>query len=337
MASPDVLHAESLATKPVGSGPYTLDAANTAVDSQYTFLAKSGYWSPELQLFSKVVMRPMTDTTARLNALLTNQVDAAQLDPKTAPRAISAGFKLNLIKDSGFRGLFLLDRKGELVPALGDVRVRQAINYAIDGTALLNQLALGFGTPSQQIFGSSTEAYKPALNAAYPFNPAKARQLLADAGYAKGFTIQIGVSNSNQAENAVIKQQLGDVGITVQYVDVPASKNIAELTSGKYPVILFQLAQFNVWTQITSTLSSDALWNPRHSTDATAEKLITGIRTQADKAPGLSQELNQYITDQAWFNVWYSADRLYMTNSKVAVTPQVAQAAPSIYNYSLFK
>src|SRR5207249_3392144 len=86
-------------------------------------------------------------------------------------------------------GLLLLDRSGKINPALKDVRVRQAINYAFDKQALLKALQKGYATPSTQIFPPRSPGYDTSLDSKYDYNPTKAKQLLSDAGFANGFTL----------------------------------------------------------------------------------------------------------------------------------------------------
>ena len=74
-------------------------------------------------------------------------------------------------------------------PALKDVRVRQAINYAFDKAGLLKAYGKGYGTPTAQIFPPSRRRTTPALDAKYPYDLAKAKSLLAEAGYPNGFTL----------------------------------------------------------------------------------------------------------------------------------------------------
>ncbi len=76
MASPKSLKSPTVATTPVGSGPYVLDKAGTVAGSTYTYKRNQAYWNAAAFPYDKVVIKPMNDLTARLNALKAGQVNA---------------------------------------------------------------------------------------------------------------------------------------------------------------------------------------------------------------------------------------------------------------------
>ncbi len=90
MGSPKALGTEGIKTEPVGSGPYVMDKAATVKDSQAVFTAREGYWNKDLQKYQKLTLKVLTDPTARTNALVSGQVDATLLDPKTGKQAEGA-------------------------------------------------------------------------------------------------------------------------------------------------------------------------------------------------------------------------------------------------------
>lgn len=334
MGSPAALGTEAIKTEPVGSGPYILDLKATTTGSEYTFVKNKHYWAPELQHYDKIVMKPMSDITARINALVSGQIDGTLLDPKTADQADKAGL-VEHSQTSDWSGLVIADRGGKIVPALGDVKVRQAINYALDRESILKQLQRGRGEETTQIFGTASSAFVESLDKDYTYDPKKAKKLLAEAGYADGFTVQIPNPGFDQALIAVLSDQLGAVGIKTEIVEVPGTQYISEISSGKYPIFWMSLFQPSTWVTINQAVAPAALFNPFHYEDDKVSALITDIQTATDDATdkSKSQELNKYLVEQGWFNTWYRRDSSYYTNKKVDVDLQVEQAIPSIYNY----
>src|SRR5206468_3077345 len=84
-----------------------------------------------------------------------------------------------------------------LVPALKDLLVRQALMYAVDREALTKSLALGLGEPTVQTFPSAMYPYSPDPAHAsknYAYNPEKAKQMLAQAGYPNGLDLKISIA-----------------------------------------------------------------------------------------------------------------------------------------------
>ncbi|RFA08136.1 hypothetical protein B7R54_02070 [Subtercola boreus] len=336
IASPAAAAAGGLDTTPVGSGPYTLDKNATVASSTYTFTKTPGYWDPSLQVYDTIVLKPITDTTAMLNALISGQVDAALLTPKTADQAKGAGMT-EYTYPTDWQGLLIFDRDGSTVPALANVKVRQAIKYAIDKDALLAQVGKGLGTTTSQVFGKGTPAFDPALDSTYAYDPAKAKQLMADAGYAGGFSVTMPTVSGffDPALTAGIQQNLSDIGITVNWENIQGSDFVSGLTQGKWPMSWFSLFQGSPWVAVNQIVAPTATYNPDRTTDPEVEKLIGGIQSgsEADQATA-AKALNSYLTDQAWFAPFYRPDQVFFTDSQTTTAPQLQQAVPSLYSYA---
>ena len=328
MASPKAISAGSLARSPVGSGPYAMDTASSVAGSQYVFTARDGYWNGALQHWSGVTFKVLSDPTARVNALVSGQVDAVGLDPRTVAQAKGSG-KTVLTFNSDWMGLQLFDRGGKINPALADVRVRQAINYAFDRATILKQLQGGFGETTSQVFGTTSTGYVAGLDNAYPYDPGKAKQLLAQAGYANGFTLTIPLAAPMSAIAPFIVQPLKDVGITVQTTSVPVQNYQAELGSGKYAAGWWTMAQGPTWVAVQQLLTSQSLYNPFDSTDPELQKDIDAVKAGGPDASSSAQAMSRFLTQNAWFAPWFRVKQTYgYDNRKVAVQPQVEQAVP---------
>ena len=324
----------AIATTPVGTGPYVYDPAQSLPGSQLAFTARQGYWNPSLQKFDKIVLRPMAETTARLNAVVGDLADATLVDARTVAHAEGAGLTVLEDYQVDWQGLLLFDRGGTLIPALGDVRVRQAINYAIDRTTLLDQLQLGYGTPTAQVFGPSSGAYVEELDDRYPYDPAKARQLLAEAGYPDGFDMRVPAPSAFDTAIAAVAQQLGEVGIRVQAETAAQTTYVADLGAGKYPTTYFNLFQGEPWVAINQLVSTRALYNPFDSTTPELQSMIDAVQNGGERSAELAKDVNRYVTENAWFVPLFRIDQLYVMNGSVTAVPQIQQAVPSIYSYA---
>lgn len=97
-----------------------------------------------------------------------------------------------------------------------DVKVRQAVNYAINKDAYVQVVMNGIGEPATSIIGPAVQYYK--ANEPFAYDPAKAKELLAEAGYPNGFTTTLMYANTsaNQKKAEFYKQQLAEVGITLE-------------------------------------------------------------------------------------------------------------------------
>ena len=333
MGSPKALSTEGIKTEPVGSGPYVMDKAATVKDSQSVFTARKDYWNKDLQKFEKVTFKTLVDATARTNALVSGQVDATLLDPKTGKQAEGAKMKL-VATEVDWQGLLLLDRDGAKNPALANVKVRQAINYAFDRKTILDQVLLGQGTPTSQPFGKASGAWTEELENYYPYDPAKAKDLLKEAGFESGVVLDIPAVPGFETQLAVIKQQLSDVGITVNIGSAITNTFTTDVAAQKFTTMFFSLFQGEPWVATNQIISTKALYNPFKNTAPELQAKIDAVQTAGKDAGKAAQEVNKYVVEQAWFAPMFRVNQMYYHNSKITVEPQVQQAVPSIYNYS---
>lgn len=321
-------------TNPVGSGPYTLNKSKTVVGTSYVFDKNPKYWDAKDVHYDTVTVNVYTDSTSELNALRGKQLNGASVnDPTIVSQVQGAGFTANG-QNLNFAGLLLFDRAGKTNPALGDVRVRQAINYAIDGDAMLKTVAQGRGISTRQVFPESSPAYEASLNSVYKYDPAKAKQLLAEAGYASGLTLTIPTSPGySKSLWPLLQQQLENVGINVKFVDT-GQNLISDLQSQKYGLSYFTLQRdANDWMLISNMIAPNATWNTFKYSDATVTALMKTIQTSTGDAQNAAlKKLNEYIVQQAWFDPWYSQTNYFATDGKTSVVLNQGNVWPNLWD-----
>ena len=335
LVSPAVLDAPSLDTTPVGSGPYELDTERTVVGSSYVYTRRSDYWNASDYPYDTITLNYIVDPTARLNAVRTGQADSGAITTKTAAEAEGAGLQVQNYSSGDVLQLDLMDRAGTTVPALADARVRQAMNYAIDRESIIKTLYDGKGTLSTQIFNPDSTAWVDDLNDSYTYDPAKAEQLLAEAGYADGFSITLPEITTYSDVTAVLAQEFGDVGITVNTTKVPDAQAVSEARSGKFPATVYQLQSNDPWQAIQLMVQPTAAWNPLQYADPEVDDLLARAQsaTDADR-PAAYQELNSYLVDQAWFAPIVFTENVVASGDSVTVTPYTYLPLPPIEGYA---
>lgn len=335
MASPNAIGTGALKTKPVGSGPYLYDASSV-VGSSIVFTANPKYWDKKKLKFKKIVFKTIADVTARLNALLSGQIDATLLDVKTAATAKDRGFK-QYSNNVDWAGFMILDRNGKLNKDLADPRVRQAIAMSVDRAALLKAVQNGYGTVTQEPFGKPSGAYDSKLEKTYSVDNAKAKSLLAAAGLSNGLTLNL-PAWPDPTMRALLSDQLGKSDITINWVSVPAAEYRNVLKAGKFPMAVYQLglAQQTAWASINMLASPNASWNVFKSTDPVITAALDSInKNQSDKnVAAQAKVINKFLIEQAWFIPFFQLPQLYFTNSHVKTTNQVANAIPYLYNFA---
>lgn len=335
MESPKAFSSKTINTVPVGSGPYVMDTKDTVPGSTYVFTPNPDYWAKsQTPQFSKLTFTVISDTNAALNAIKGGQVDGMVIADQTQiPTIQGVGYTVKQ-QNLDWEGLMLLDRGGKITPALGNVKVRQAINYAINGPAMLKAVAAGYGDLTNSLFPSYSPGYDKALDSYYKYSPAKAKQLLAEAGFAH-FTLTLPrTAGFGDTANDLIKQYLGAVGINVVFQNVPSSDIINDLLAPKFSAAYFTLQEDpTAYQEATFQLTTDATWNPFHYNDPKVTALVKTIQTGTPaQSVAATKQLNIYTVQQAYDAVWFRDRNVYAFDSKITATEQAGNAYPYLYD-----
>ena len=336
--SPKAFSGSTAKTVPVGSGPYEMDASATVPGSTYVFTANPGYWDKAQQHYGKIVMTVFSTSASLLDAIEGGQVNAANTFDNTALTQIqSAGFTVWPLQ-LNWTGLLLLDRDGSMSAPLANVKVRQAINYAFDRPALLKALGDGYGSVTTQIFPTYSPGYESSLDSYYPYDPAKAKQLLAQAGYPNGFTLNMPEATALGASTyALIAQQLEAVGIKVNYTSLTGNQIFTAILAPKYPATYFILQEDpTAWQESQFVIAQSATWNPFHDANSTVAGYIKTIQTgSATQAAAATMQLNQYLVQNAWFAPFFRQPAFFfsfVSDKNTKVTVQAGNALPYLWN-----
>jgi peptide/nickel transport system substrate-binding protein len=334
--NPKIMPASFLAAKkfdkPVGSGPYVLDTAASTTGSVYTFTKNENHWNAKNYPYKKLVIKVITSDTAAVSALKTGQIDAVLVaQPSVAQVEASPNTKVVKFQGQTTR-LLLTDHLGKSIPAIGNLKVRQAINMVFDKAAMAKSLYQGNAEPTGQVFRKGTDAYIDGLQDPYPFDVAKAKSLMAEAGYADGFTLNLPTMTGQNFETLMpyVTQQLAQLNIKVKQVPLTGANAIGDLLSGKYPVVLWQLGNLgNSALQIYVESTPAGWWDLMHQPDQYVDSRWKQITTaDPQTAAKLQKEINQYQVDQAWFApMVYMGTNYAYNSSKVSIPTESDQEA----------
>jgi len=324
-----------VATNPVGSGPYILDTASSVTGTTYNYTANPDYWNKDAVKYQNLTINVLEDPTATLNAIRAGEANGAKIaDNNTISEVEGAGWTIES-NELDFQGLLLLDRAGTMAPELADVKVRQAINMAFDREALLQSLQSGYGTVTEQVFPKTSAAYDESLDSTYPYDPAAAKKLLADAGYPNGFTLNMMSTPAFQQTFDLVAQQLSDIGITVNYTDPGTGNFITDMLAPKYPATWMALEQNPDWQLINFMIAPSATFNPFKYEDPKVDAFISTIQTGSqDEADTAAKELNKYVVDQAWFAPFFRVQGTFATDANTNLEFWPTNAYPSIFDFS---
>lgn len=205
---------------PTGTGPFTFDEWSPG--DQVVLTAYEDYWGEQGQV-QEIVFRVIDDPTARRQALESGAIDGYDLVAPADTAALEeAGF--TIMQRDPFTILYLAFNQA--IPELQDVRVRQAISHAIDKQALVDQVLPEGTEVATQFIPPVVNGWNPDVTT-YDYDPERAQQLLAEAGYGDGLTLDfnypVNVSrpympNPDQIF-AALASQLEGVGITVNPIE----------------------------------------------------------------------------------------------------------------------
>ena len=207
---------DTVANQPIGTGPFQFDAwtvGDNIVLSRY-----DSYWgSPAL--VETVTFRYINEPTALNTAMLTGDIDI--LAGVSAPELLTSfeGDDRFVVLQGLTNGEVTMSLNGRRAP-LDDVRVRQAITHAIDRQAVVDLAYAGYGTVIGT-FSTPLDPWYRDLTDTYPYDPDRARELLAEAG-AEGITLEMILPPTSYATRSgeIIASQLAEVGITVNITNV---------------------------------------------------------------------------------------------------------------------
>lgn len=202
-----------LAEHTMGSGAYNLTEWNR--EQTMKLQASENYWGSKVAL-KTIVLKCIKDPSAQRLQLESGDLDIAEGIPVDQLESLKSNDKVQIIESNSFNISYLyINNKKE---SLDKVKVRQAINYAIDRKAIIDGAVKGKGISLKGPIPEGLWGYDKDLTG-YSLNIEKAKQLLVEAGYKDGMTLKLLYSdykNFWEAEALMIQENLGKVGIKVE-------------------------------------------------------------------------------------------------------------------------
>lgn len=203
----------SNATNPIGTGPYKFFEWKKG--NQVTLIRNDEYWGNKARL-DKVTFRFIGDPQAQAAALKSGGVDA--IPEFSAPELVKQ-FESNNDFDTviGTTSMEVIAGMNNAKKPFNDLKVRQALMMAIDRNALIQATSEGLGQPIGSHFSPSDAGYEDLTNT-LPYDPSKAKSLLAQAGYPNGFSFTMKVPTRPYTQRAaeIMQAYFSMVGVTMK-------------------------------------------------------------------------------------------------------------------------
>lgn len=231
---------EAFTQMPVGTGPWKVEKWT---DTETNLVENKTSYRPGK--IAKMTIMEIPDGVARAQALLSEQIDiATNLGPDDVTRIRAAGHQADVATSPNIQSIALFTEDfspnkkwGEKGVPFRDKRVRQAMNYAIDRDSIITNLVNGITKPASQPANPATFGYNPDVKP-YPYDPAKAKALLTEAGYPNGFkfTSEVlqGFSPNDKEIWTQVADSVGKLGVQMELRPVPFSDWLKKYLGGTW-------------------------------------------------------------------------------------------------------
>ncbi|WP_188825526.1 ABC transporter substrate-binding protein [Brucella endophytica] len=232
----------------IGTGPFKF--VSWTPDDNIVIARNDGYWG-EKASWDKVTFRIFKNSSARVAAILSGDVDLIENIPTADTRRLESSDTINVVEVTGNRLMYLhMDQDREASPfakgadgknPLLKPDVRRALSLSINRKAIVDRVMDGQGTPAGQFVPEGYFGYDPAIKVD-PYDPAKAKHLLAEAGYPDGFALTVHASNDRYPNDSRVAQAIGQffsrIGIKTNVTTLPGSVYFTRASALEFSLIM---------------------------------------------------------------------------------------------------
>jgi peptide/nickel transport system substrate-binding protein len=305
---------DEMTRNPIGSGPFKFVSAEQ--DKEVIIERNDNYWGAKPRL-ARVRFAVVPDPTTRALELRKGSADA-EINAITSDTIVALERESNLQIERAPGTVLSYLAFNMRDPVLHDVRVRQAIAYAIDRGPLLQYIWRGFAQPALSILPPQSWAYDADV-AAYPHDPEKARQMLDAAGYPLRdgvrfhLTMKTSTEESTRLLAAVLQQQLRDVGVALDIRTFEFATFFADVTSGAFQLYSLRWIGGNQDPDIFELCFHSNRFPPKGAnrgfySNPRIDQLVDEGRRQPDQnvRKQLYAEVQQILAqDEPYIDLWY--------------------------------
>jgi len=319
----DEVGVEGFLQKPVGTGPFMFK--EWVKGEQLTYVANPNYWQKEYPKAAELVFRFIPESATRVAAIQQDEVDiVTRLSAEEADSLKSVdGVKVVQYQVPRIYYMAFNNLSGSDSDAIRDPKVRQAINYATDVDGIITALFAGNGQRAAGYVASSELGY--GIVPPFPYDPEKAKALLAEAGYADGLEMGMacptGVYAAFEEVCQAIVSNLGDVGITVNlemmesgaFWDLMVKKELPEMSGDSWADESGE--SYNRMAGALGGMDAGySLW-----TDPKIDETLSKISSELDreKRKALYEELQVYMQENPPFLYLYEPVTFEATRDRV--------------------
>ncbi|SCB30642.1 ABC transporter substrate-binding protein [Rhizobium hainanense] len=232
----------------IGTGPFKF--VSWTPDDNVVLARNDAYWG-EKAAWDKVTFKVFKNSSARVAAMLSGDVDMIESIPTADTRRLQGSDQLKVVNVAGNRIMYLhMDQAREESPfakgadgknPLLKLEVRRALSLSINREALVDRIMDGQGVPAGQLVPEGYFGYDPSIKVD-PYDPNKAKELLAKAGYPNGFSLTFHASNDRYPNDSKVAQAIGQffsrVGIKTEVATLPGSVYFTRASNLEFSFIM---------------------------------------------------------------------------------------------------
>jgi peptide/nickel transport system substrate-binding protein len=302
------LGADGFAKAPIGSGPYRV--VKNAIGSSMQLEAVDRHWATGVPKFKTLTFLLVPEESTRLAQLQAGEADIIAVSRERVPEVKAAGFNVfSKLNDQVV--VVYMQQQWDAVP-VSDKRVRQALNFALDKEAILKFVFAGQGVPavmypigSYGVAGGADATLQP-----YPYDPQKAKQLLAEAGYANGFETKIyAYVTADLPElprlSEAVADYLGKIGVKAKITPMDRAALSIKRQAKTLPGELLPWSTPNRSVAIQIVTIINALHHSKAQFSSTADPQLDQMieramgATEVKEVEKLVGEMHRYLYDNA--------------------------------------
>jgi peptide/nickel transport system substrate-binding protein len=311
----------AVASKPIGTGPYRF-ASWTPNDRFVVQAAGSAHWSGEPRL-QQVTFRPIPDATARINELKSGGVDIITNVPPLEIGSLQNAPGISLARATN-SGSIILIPSFLTTDVFKKKEVRQALQYAIDKDQLIKVVLRGEAVPMSSPFPAGVAGGHVKDLKQYPYDPDRAKALLAQAGYPNGFSFNFKAPDGRYLQDKAVAEaitgQWAKVGIKAELETIEWSTYVQGIVGRKYELFLLSQGGLQVGPAVQTNWSSRVkgiAW--QGYTNPTVDELIDKAAQQVDGSLRQStyEQLMQHVWDDSPWVFLYHQQDIYGVGSRV--------------------
>jgi peptide/nickel transport system substrate-binding protein len=333
-----------------GTGPFMLESRRQ--DARTVFVTNPDWWDEPRHNLTRIEFEPVTTDATRVAAMLTGTVDFTNAAPLQDLARLEADPDIVVRTGTELRTAFFLFSKRDRLHGqpdaenpFRDVRIREAMNLAIDIEQIHLRVMRGLSRVTGSLVAPAIPGYVPELDVRLPFDPARAATLVAEAGYPDGFSFTLLCAADGLVNEAALCQAAAAMwsrlGLSVDLDVAPTAQVGAKARAGAFDVVMFGWANepmidaYSILVQLLHTPSGSAgVFNFGEWGDPRIDALADASVTELDRERrlGLLAEALAIAKDEVLYVPLHQQPTAWATSTRVERILQLPDNKPRLWH-----